>query len=124
MIYYATYNENGRYTGFYTQEIHGDNIPTPNIELDNEKWQEAITGDYSVVDGVHTYTKVDNSAEIAMIRLRSERNFLLRESDWTQFNDSPLTAEKKAEWALYRQALRDLTQNVNINNVVFPTQPQ
>ena len=39
---------------------------------------------------------------------RSMRDGLLVESDWTQFaEDNPLSDEKKAEWATYRQALRD-----------------
>ena len=40
--------------------------------------------------------------------MRKLRNIFLRASDWTQMADSPLTVEKKAEWATYRQALRDL----------------
>ena len=39
--------------------------------------------------------------------LRQLRNTLLRESDWTQFTDSPLTDSKKTEWKTYRQQLRD-----------------
>jgi len=35
----------------------------------------------------------------------------LRECDWTQFADSPLTVEQKQAWATYRQALRDLPAN-------------
>ena len=39
---------------------------------------------------------------------RSMRDALLAESDWTQYaEDNPLSDEKKAEWATYRQALRD-----------------
>ena len=30
--------------------------------------------------------------------LRHLRDILLRESDWTQFTDSPLTDSKKTEW--------------------------
>jgi len=41
-------------------------------------------------------------------RVRVERNIILNGSDWTQVADSPLASEKKAEWATYRQALRDL----------------
>ena len=41
--------------------------------------------------------------------IREERKILLIESDWTQMPDSPLTEEQKAEWATYRQALRDMT---------------
>ena len=43
--------------------------------------------------------------------LRSRRDMLLAESDWTQFNDSPLTESKKTEWATYRQKLRDLPKD-------------
>ena len=39
---------------------------------------------------------------------RHRRNALLTDSDWTQYaEDNPLSDEKKAEWATYRQALRD-----------------
>jgi hypothetical protein len=40
--------------------------------------------------------------------IRARRSYFLAHSDWTQAVDSPLSAEKKAEWAAYRQALRDL----------------
>jgi len=59
--------------------------------------------------------------------LRIYRDLRLRRSDWTQMIDSPLSDAKKAEWANYRQQLRDLpsqyTENDNIDDVVFPTQP-
>lgn len=44
-----------------------------------------------------------------MIRFR--RDTELRDTDWTQTLDAPLTAEKKQQWAAYRQQLRDLTKN-------------
>ena len=60
--------------------------------------------------------------------IRQRRIGLLASSDWTQSADSPLSAGKKAEWAAYRQALRDLPDeqgSVNsIDDVVWPTQPQ
>ena len=40
--------------------------------------------------------------------LRQKRDLRLAGSDWTQMADSPLSNSKKAEWATYRQALRDL----------------
>lgn len=40
--------------------------------------------------------------------MRDRRNKELTASDWTQGDDSPLNDTKKAEWATYRQALRDL----------------
>tara|TARA_R100000426_G_scaffold66932_1_gene46647 strand:- start:39 stop:290 length:252 start_codon:yes stop_codon:yes gene_type:complete len=73
--------------------------------------------------------------------LVEKRNNKLFASDWTQIPDSPLTAEKKTEWATYRQALRDVPNNLrNHENYVsdeesnpydlynseqvFPTKPE
>lgn len=59
--------------------------------------------------------------------IRQPRNMALLQSDWSQMPDAPLTAEKKAEWAAYRQELRDMTATyANIQNpaeIVPPTQP-
>ena len=51
---------------------------------------------------------------------RNERNNLLKESDWTQGNDSPLSNSKKTEWANYRTALRDLPDANGWPNVDMP----
>ena len=40
--------------------------------------------------------------------LRQKRDLRLAGSAWPQMPDSPLSNSKKAEWATYRQALRDL----------------
>lgn len=59
--------------------------------------------------------------------IRQRRIGLLVSSDWTQSLDSPLSESKRAEWAAYRQALRDLPDEqggVNsIDDVVWPSQP-
>ncbi len=60
--------------------------------------------------------------------LRIERNQRLGECDWTQLSDSQLSDSKKAEWATYRQALRDVPANANaeldsLNGFAWPTQP-
>ena len=56
--------------------------------------------------------------------LRHLRNILLRESDWTQFTDSPLTDSKKPEWKTDRQNLRDLpATESDPENATFPTKP-
>lgn len=122
MIYYATFNETGDYTGFYTKEIHGDNIPTPNVELTEEQWQEATTGRYKLIDGVHTHNPPTqeqlDANELAIAR--SNRNNLLNQSDWTQLPNNPLTSEKQEEWAVYRQQLRDMLETIPY---AFPTAP-
>ena len=56
--------------------------------------------------------------------LRHYRDTLLRESDWTQFTDSPFTDSKKTEWKTYRQSLRDLpATESDPENATFPTKP-
>lgn len=61
-------------------------------------------------------------------QIRDRRRLLLQGSDWTQTADSPLSESKRAEWAAYRQALRDLPDeqgSVNsIDDVAWPTPPQ
>ena len=48
-------------------------------------------------------TKIPDSELIN--RMRKHRNQALKESDWTQIADNPIS--NKAEWATYRQQLRD-----------------
>ena len=48
---------------------------------------------------------VTDDPELLTARMRHQRNRLLVESDWTQAADDP--TGKAAEWAAYRQALRD-----------------
>lgn len=50
----------------------------------------------------------------AMNNVRSYRNQLLSESDWTQIADSPLNDTQRAQWRAYRQALRDYPSLVNV----------
>lgn len=56
--------------------------------------------------------------------IRSRRNIELNESDWTQLSDSPLTAEKKEEFRVYRQSLRDITTQLNPFSIEWPTPPE
>lgn len=58
--------------------------------------------------------------------IRSKRANLLSTSDWTQLPDNGLSEAKRAEWAAYRQALRDMPATVSVNSVediVWPTRP-
>lgn len=121
-MYKGTYSENGEYTGFYVEGIH-ENIPQPNIELSEEEWQQALSKNYKVINGKHTYSAFVESQDNIMESLRAIRNSLLTETDWTQVEDSPLSPEKKAEWKNYRQALRDLTDVDDLTTIVWPVKP-
>ena len=58
--------------------------------------------------------------------VRTNRNALLAESDWTQLADAQtsLTEEQKQEWNVYRQALRDMPATyADIEHVALITWP-
>ena len=72
-------------------------------------------------------TKTDEiRAKEALEALRRERNIKLAMSDWTQLPDSPLNEEQKAEWAEYRQALRDIpnTGVLSTDLIQWPQPPE
>ncbi len=58
--------------------------------------------------------------------VRAQRNSMLSGCDWTAVVDSALTDEKKAEWATYRQALRDYpAQSDRLSTLpAWPTPPE
>ena len=62
-----------------------------------------------------------------MEEVKAKRNKMLLASDWTQFNDSPLSAADKEAWATYRQQLRDITEHLSgvtdLEQVPWPTEP-
>lgn len=47
--------------------------------------------------------------------MRDERDKRLLACDWTQLQDNKLSDDKKSEWMIYRQALRDLPATLDIN---------
>jgi len=82
--------------------------------VDIEKTDAEIAEENS---GILERTKAD---------VRSTRDGLLSMSDWTQSPDSPLTEEKKTEWASYRSSLRNITDHKNWPNLEdadWPTEP-
>ncbi len=64
------------------------------------------------------------AADLDMSMVRSQRDGMLRSTDWTQVGDAALgdhTAEEYAEW---RQALRDLPSVYSrVSEVVWPEDP-
>ena len=57
------------------------------------------------------------------VEVRGERNARLAACDWTQLPDAPLTNIQTQEWAYYRQALRDITKQVDPFAIMWPVQP-
>ena len=64
---------------------------------------------------------------VAINNLRLTRNKLLADTDYTVLQDSTYTDEQVAEWVIYRQSLRDITNGLttvaDVEAVEFPTKP-
>ena len=85
----------------------------------DKKWGEEITEigiwQQAVTDHANEQTLAAAAYEAARNHLqevKDYRNWLLAVSDWTRLDDVTLTTDKKAEWATYRQALRDLPETI------------
>lgn len=76
-----------------------------------------------------TFSWVDTRSAEQKIAIASEqalatRKELLIASDWTQLPNGPLTPEQQQAWAVYRQALRDITQQPGFpEQVIWPSSP-
>ncbi|MGQ5524822.1 tail fiber assembly protein [Chitinimonas sp. PSY-7] len=74
--------------------------------------------------GIDDKTAASLIHEAKLDVLRIQRDQLLRECDKTQLPDMPITTEKRAAWARYRSALRDMPENVaDLDNVQWPVPP-
>lgn len=77
-------------------------------------------------DSHYVEAKPENVEDVAT-HIRQQRLTLLKLCDWTQTADSPLSDSKKAEWATYRQALRDMPANADswatIEDITWPSKP-
>lgn len=97
--------------------------------------------DHKLVDGVKVVLSDEEIAQRAaeeaawnagafdraINNLRQRRNQLLKDSDWSLLQDSPLSTFEKTNYQTYRQSLRDITEGLStveqVNSVVFPTKP-
>ena len=67
--------------------------------------------------------KASKDAEQAK-SVRTSRDDKLKETDWTQLDDTPLSNTVKATWAIYRQALRDVTTQAGFPwTITWPDAP-
>lgn len=102
--------------------------PTPRPECPHT---QNANGDFcEKIDGVwvQTWALTDASEEEVAIRIdiqwaeiRADRNNRLANSDWTQLPDALVDA---AEWATYRQDLRDITGQADPFNITWPKKPK
>jgi hypothetical protein len=79
--------------------------------------------EYAVLpDGADVEERPYTEAQ-AMQALRTERNLRLVNSDYTQLPDVTLTETQVEAWRVYRQELRDITENIVWNVTQWPLRP-
>lgn len=78
---------------------------------------------YTVVVESKSQADLDAEVEAQWARVRQERTKRLSESDWTQLPDSPLDNVERNLWADYRQGLRDITDQTDPFQIVWPVEP-
>lgn len=82
-----------------------------------EAYQKALAEAYN---GEVTVEEVAQTEE----EIRSQRDRLLADTDWTQVLDAPISAESREAFRVYRQALRDITEQEGFPaDVVWPEMP-
>jgi len=68
----------------------------------------------------HTETELKNEKWAS---IRSKRDQLLSESDWVVTKASETGVAVSDEWKTYRQALRDVPTQSDVDNITWPTKP-
>lgn len=96
-------------------------------DLENNEWieREARPNQVAVWNGSIWVTDPADFKNL----IRPIRDRYLAECDWTQIADCRLTSKQKSEWATYRQALRELPNNLDDTitrheDVPWPEQPE
>jgi hypothetical protein len=113
---------------FSTDEEKQKYIDDGFIETSDEDQELYITNNYIRSTDGKPQEKPEYvpTAEEKLASIRSKRNRLLADSDWTDTLSAKtrLGDTKYAEWQTYRQALRDITNSTDLDNIVYPTIPE
>jgi hypothetical protein len=88
-----------------------------------KKYVDGVLTDASMWDNEQALKDADAQPSPDLIsakHYRAERDMRLRETDWMALSDNTMTPE----WASYRQALRDITEQTGFPySVEWPTKP-
>ena len=111
MKYANIENGTNKLLGWYDKEIHLE-IPTPNIEVTDEVWQEALNINANYYENgkfiVKDFRTPEEIEQEVQAQFRAERNKLLVEAD-IEINKLVDLGLNTTEWRVYRQELRDST---------------
>lgn len=70
-----------------------------------------------------TQDEIDSENNARWDGVRRTRDQKLKDSDYTQLGDAPLTDAEKLNWATYRQALRNITNQSSPDSIQWPQEP-
>lgn len=101
--------------------------------LENLHWEESNTVDPPTQEEIDAEIEIITQ-EFIEFNLRRQRDILLYETDWIVTKYAELGQPVPDEWKTYRQALRDITQNIDglvidpeeicmVGNVNWPQKP-
>jgi hypothetical protein len=136
LVWYQTDGEITQVNGNYSDDGVNTGIPVEgnSVVLDANPciFQAFFAQTYTYVDGVWAIGNQEfyDAAYGQLVvetgkPIKVKRDELLYASDWTQIPNNPLTTQAQEAWAVYRQALRDITaQSGYPFNVTFPTIPK
>jgi hypothetical protein len=91
-------------------------------ERHNQITRAIQSGDMTVVSSMTAEEKVTYEP-LAWNVTRERRTVKLADTDWTQLDDTPIANTDKSQWALYRQALRDITTQADPFHIEWPALP-
>ena len=110
--------------------IYKVEVKSSGYDNDDSKDVTEVTPTLSGSIYIQTYTisdadteTINKRREIKWSEVRSGRDSLLSESDWTQFNDSPISGSTLTDWQTYRQSLRDITNQSDPYDITWPNIP-
>lgn len=111
---------------FNVYEVKLTSQPEDYTKNITEETPELVSGSYYQVwnEVSASSEEIEERKTEKWIEIRLFRDSLLKESDWTQLQDSPITGSKLTEWQTYRQSLRDITTNDNPFTLTWPNKPE
>jgi hypothetical protein len=89
--------------------------PNPQVALETSEDPSvlrAVASEDGTISLTEDPAKVQTKLDAAWTSLRTERNARLAATDWVALADAHLSQDKKDAWFAYRQALRDLPDEV------------
>ena len=137
------YFDNGTYTAKrrkYVMNFTTNTNEWKDYEMEQVSSSVADTFKDKLIEGWYAIDAIENvefqnelgamyakARAVSPLSVRLARDFLLTETDWTLGSDSPLDADTKAQYTLYRTKLRDIPAttefSTNVEGTKFPISP-